>query len=232
MRIPLIEDLTTSPVAAGSNLYVFFDPASQWYTVSMTITAGWLKARGVVSYNAFAQSPDSVRLQLQRLGLNTEDLEKTEKLRIIDCYTATLGQKSKEKLAIDSLKVADMSIMFAKTILVGPPVPDRLRLGDNSSVLARFNDEKSLVELLHSRVIPSAAKMKSTLIIGMMKGVHSDWYYKQAEGISDGIIDLKLDDTGEEPRNFMRIRAMRNVGFDGRWHRLKIGDNFEVTLEK
>ncbi len=232
MRIPLIEDLAANPVPAGSNLTVFFDPASQWYAVSMTIAAGWLRAGAGVSYNAFAQSPDSVRLQLKRLGLDTEDLEKTEKLRIIDCYTATLGQKSKEKLSIDSLKVADMSIMFAKTQLVGPPLPDRLRLVDNVSVLARFNDEKSLVELAHSRAMPMAAKRKSTAIAGMMKGVHSDWYYKQAEGVSDGIIDLKLDDTDEEPRNFMRIRAMRNIGFDGRWHRLKIGDNFEVTLEK
>ncbi len=64
-----------SPDPAGSNLYVFFDPASQWYAVSMTMAAGWLRAGGGVSYNAFAQSPDSIRLQLKRFGLDKEDRE-------------------------------------------------------------------------------------------------------------------------------------------------------------
>jgi len=30
----------------------------------------------------------------------------------------------------------------------------------------------------------------------------------------------------------MRIRNMRNAHFDREWHELKIGENFEVTLEK
>jgi hypothetical protein len=30
----------------------------------------------------------------------------------------------------------------------------------------------------------------------------------------------------------MRIRSMRNVGFDSEWHQLKVGDKFEISLEK
>jgi KaiC/GvpD/RAD55 family RecA-like ATPase len=64
-----------------------------------------------------------------------------------------------------------------------------------------------------------------------VKGIHSEYLYKSIETSADGIIDFKLDDSGDEPRNLMRIRAMRNVGFDGRWHQLKTDDRFEVTLE-
>ena len=45
------------------------------------------------------------------MGVNSEQLEREDKLHIGDGYAATLGQKSKEKYALPSLKVADLSIM-------------------------------------------------------------------------------------------------------------------------
>ncbi len=211
---------------------MLFDPASQWYTASITIAAVWLRTGGGVSYNSYAQSPASIRSGLNRLGLNPAELEKNEKLRIWDGYTVTLGQKSNEKYAYDSLKAVDLSIDIAKTGLVGPPMPDRLRIADNISTLARFNDEKSLNELYLSRGVPMSSMRQSTAVRGFMKGVHNDWFYKQIEGTADGLIDLKLDETGEVVTNLIRITKMENVGFDSRWHALKIGENFEVTLEK
>ena len=50
----------------------------------------------------------------------------------------------------------------------------------------------------------------------------------------NGIVDFRIETNekiGEEARSLMRIRLMKNVGFDGRWHPLKINDNFEITLE-
>ena len=35
-----------------------------------------------------------------------------------------------------------------------------------------------------------------------------------------------------ELHNFIRVRKMLNAKFDARWHRLKVNDNFEITLEK
>ena len=37
---------------------------------------------------------------------------------------------------------------------------------------------------------------------------------------------------GEQAATIMRIRSMRDVSFDARWDRLKVSENFEVTLEK
>jgi len=58
--------------------------------------------------------------------------------------------------------------------------------------------------------------------------------YRQLEGAVDGITDFKLETSemeGEEARSLMRIRLMKKVRFDGRWHPSKMNDNFEVTLE-
>jgi KaiC/GvpD/RAD55 family RecA-like ATPase len=112
------------------------------------------------------------------------------------------------------------------------PSPDWLRILDDASCLARFNEEKSWVEFVRTRMVPIASLWKSTGILGVIKGIHSDWAYKNLEAACDGVIDLKLDETGEEARSVIRIRSMRNVGFDSRSHQLTIGENFELTLQK
>ena len=211
---------------------VEFDPASQWYNASLTITAGWLECGGGVSYSVSSQPPETVRVKLKRLGLNVDSFEKDEKLRIWDWYTVTLGQKSKEKFAIASLRVSDLSIFYSQQQIRGPPIPHRLDLIDDGSVLARFNEEKSWVEFLLSRIYPMAKTRKSTIIVSVIKGVHSDWAYKRLEAAADGIIDFKLEDTGEATKDLIRIRSMRDLGFDRKWHSLNVGDRLDVTLEK
>jgi len=213
-----------------------FTGASQWYNVSFSIANGWLKQGGKVVNDLYAQSPEDVRLGLNRLGLNTEELEKDNRVRIWDYYTATLGQKSKEKLARDTLKIADLSIIFARDGIIqhldGPPDPDCLIIRDNVSTLARFNEERVVVEFILTRLIPYHKSQKSPTLMGILRGVHSGSAYEQLEAAADGIIDLKLDDVADPPRNLIRMRSVRNVGFDGQWHPLKIRDNFEFTLEK
>ena len=231
-RIPLLEDLTTGPVLAGSNILVEFAGASQWYNASLSIVAGWLKSGGRVSYNVFAQPPDAIRRKLGRLGLDASEHEKEDKLRIIDWYTATLGQRSNERHKIDSLKAPDLSIHFSSEVMREPLQPDWMRMADNMSMLARFNDEKSWVEFILTRIFPSHRLRKSTAIVGFAKGIHGGWVYEQLEGAVDGIVDFKLEEVGGEMMNFMRIRSMRETGFESRWHPLKVGENFEVTLEK
>jgi len=232
MRIPLIEDMASGPIPAGSSLLVEYDPASQWYDASLTILAGWLETGGKVSYHATAQSPEKIRSQLERLGLNSDESENAGNLEIWDWYTCMLGRKSQERLFIDSLKVADLSIWWSKHRMAGQPTPNVLRIVDDLSGLARANDEKTWVEFMVTRVIPSASVLKSTRIVGVISGVHSDWAYKTLEAAHDGIIDLKLEEAWEETRVLMRIRSMRNVGFDRHWHRLSFSDNFEVSLDK
>lgn len=173
------------------------------------------------------------------IGLKVEELEKEDRLRIWDWYTATLGRKSKEKLSIDSLKAVDLSISFSREVMADHPAlgrqpygPEWLRIADNGSTLARFNDEKTWVEFRLTRDIPSASATKSTAIFAFIKCLHSSWAYEQLEAAVDGIIDFKLDETSDPAQNFMRIKTLRNMSFDGRWHKLKIAENLEVTLEK
>jgi len=70
------------------------------------------------------------------------------------------------------------------------------------------------------------------MLRGVIEGVHSGWVYKQLESAHDDIIDFKLENVGGKLIDVMRIRSIRNVHFDREWHQIKVGENFEVTLEK
>ena len=231
-RIPLIEDLTKTPLPAGYNVLVEYDPTSQWFAASVTIAAGWIKTGGSTAYITGAQPPDRIRSRLQRLGLSVEELEQAGKLAFFDYYSASLGQKSKERGSTDTLKVADLSIEFAKDLKVPEAWQDELRIWDNGSVLARFNDEKAWVEFELTRLMPRAMAFQSTRIMGLTKGVHSDWAYRQLELAAEGVIEFKLDETSDPPRNLLRIKSLRDVGFDGRWHQIEASENFEITLKQ
>jgi KaiC/GvpD/RAD55 family RecA-like ATPase len=191
-----------------------------------------LRTGGGVSYVAFSRPPDDVRSQLRQLELDVEELERTDRLWITDAYSASMGQKSKERFAVESLKVADLSIYIGREAMADSPAPEFLTIADNISVLDRFNAERNWIEMYLTRPIPMSKVRQITNLNGIIEGIHSDWAYKQLEAAVDGIINFKLDETTDSAQNLIRIRNMRNIGFDGRWHRLKTGENFEVTLEK
>lgn len=231
-QIPIIEELIKDPIPPGSNILVEFDPASQWLNASIFMAAEWLRKGGGVGYTALAQSPEKVRSRLKRRGVIVEQLEKGDTLVIIDAYTTTLGKKSIEKYSAESLRAQDLSILFSQEVIKLHHEPEFLRIIDNGSVMARYNDEKSYVEFVVSRVMPVAPAIESTAVIGIISGLHSEWVYKNIEASVDGIVDFRLDEAEGEIRDFVRIRTMHDVGYDKHWHQLKIGENFEVTLEK
>jgi len=230
-RIPLIEELTKEPIPLGSNLLVEFDPASQWFNAAMTIAAGWISSGGRADYNVSVQSPESIRAQLRRLGMNVEVLEGQGRLTLDDFYTITLGKKSAEKVARQTLRVSEMSIEWLK-YLSGPPTPDLLRVVDTVSTLSRYNDDKAWVEFCITRSLARSPVVRATWLAGITKGVHELWVYKQLESAHDGIIDFDLNTSSKEPRNMIRIRSLRNARFDGHWRSLKVTENFEVRLEE
>ncbi len=95
---------------------------------------------------------------------------------------------------------------------------------------------KSQLQRIHetsgntSFTTPSHGLRKTTAVFGLLKGVHSAPMYEQLEAASEGVVDFKLDETTDPAQNLLRIRSFRNGGYDGRWHKLNVAKNFEVSL--
>ena len=241
MRISLIENLLNEPLQPGKSILVEYDPTSVWYQASISVAAEWLAQGGTVTYGVTSQPPENIRSQLKKLGVDVARFEADDKLRVFDWYTATLGRRSNEKYAFYSLKAADLSVLHSKYMMASAdavdslkpvPSPDWLRILDDTSCLERFNEERSWVEFVRTRLIPISSLWTSTGIGGIIKGIHSEWAYKNLEAAADGVIDIKLDESTEEARSMMRIKSMRNVGFDAHWYPLRIAETSEVSLER
>ncbi len=108
-----------------------------------------------------------------------------------------------------------------------------IRIADNIATLGRFNDEKIWTEFFLTRGFPSVSlRGRTTTLHGILRGIHSNWVYEQLEAAADGVIDLKVEEVDEEVSNLIRVRNMRDVEFDSRWHRLRIDENLNITLQK
>lgn len=40
----------------------------------------------------------------------------------------------------------------------------------------------------------------------------------------DGVIDIRLDDSGSQTIDIIRMRSMRDVSFDRKWHQVEVKD--------
>lgn len=174
--------------------------------------------------------------------LNVNTLVRDGKLEFEDWYSATLGQRSKERRYIDSLKVGDLSLLFSGQIKKGWYAPEAshtpweeqwkwMALTDDLSVLDRFNDERNWVELVLTRILPAvpASNLRAG-IVGFARGVHSEWAYRRLEAAADVIFDLKLDESSREARNLLRLRRARNMPADSKWHQLKYGTKGKIEF--
>jgi KaiC/GvpD/RAD55 family RecA-like ATPase len=252
VTVPLLAPLIPGGIRPGTMLLVEFDPESQWFSVATTIAARFYETKHHVGYLAMGRPPEEVKRSLTGLGVNVSDGEKTGLLAIEDWYSASLSggrvehagkdrlfESTESGLRVLSLKVADLSVEWLKSSRSAPhPVYDivdfwpagSLIIVESFSSILRFNEEKAFVEWIESRVNPAERKRQSITIQGFVRGIHSDQLYKLMENASDGVIDIRVQERGEETKNVLRVRSLKGQPHDTKWHEIVIESNGEVTL--
>ncbi len=238
LAIPILKQLVPDGFDYGINLLVEFDPKSIWYETSLTIAARALMDRIRTDYHTLSHYPTKVLDDLTKLGLDAEKLQEDGTLSIIDSYTAQLGFGPPKKptgrvhFQTQSLKIPDWSIAYSQEMKAAPPESEkrRLHVDDNTSVLLQYNEEKTAVDWLRTRLVPMARGRELTLLHALVTGVHSEAFYRQLESIVEGIIELRSEEKSSGIEHFIRIRTMRGKNYDSRWHKLRQLNNGEVVL--
>lgn len=227
-------------IDCGTSLLVEFEPDSIWYETSLTFASQALKDGIRTDYHIFQHTPSEVREALNRFGLNVQQLEEQDALRILDSYTVQTGlgvAETSEKSRVpshysQSLKLSDWSITNVQRIKSGVPEEDkrRLHIDDNTGVLLQYNDEKAFIDNWRTRSRPHTKVQEIVLFNSLMKGAASDTFTKQLESLSDVLIDMRTQEREELIEHILRVRALRGRPSDSRWRRLRVQDNGEVTL--
>jgi len=252
VSIPLLTELVPQGIRPGTIFLVEFDPDSQWFSLATTMAARFLQANGQVAYLAQARAPEDVKRDLTALGVDVTSAQKEGRLDVSDQYSATLTggrlepagaqtgfvEKIQGGVRFRSLKVADLSVEMLKASkeeytgaldrLGSSPV--YLDIIESASEMLRFNEEKPYVEWVASRVTPRQRLRKGATLHGYVRNLHSEWFYKRMETISDGVIDVNVREQEGESKSFLRLRSLRGQPYDGHWHRIDVQPDGGATL--
>jgi len=242
LNVPILKTLVPSGIEYGANLLVEFEPDSLWYETSSTITAHALRAGVRTDYHTFQRAPNEIRKTLERLGLDVKRLEQDSSFRILDSYTGQVGlgppeaatatPRETEAAIRQSVKLSDWSISMAREMKAGILEENkrRLHIDDNSGVLLQYNEEKVMIDLWRTRLIPFIRACEIVSLNSLVKGVASTAFHKQFESLADGIIDFKSEEREDSIEHYVRVRSLRGKAYDPRWRRLRLLENAEVTL--
>ncbi len=233
VEIPLLVDQIPDGIPYGSSFIIEFDSDSSYYQILESVTHDCLKAGYPVSFFDYTRFPDEVRQDLVRLGSDIKNLEQRGIFRLFDGYSVTLGIKSKEPLAFESLKVADLSLHFLKMTKDENPIKNDIGFSDDASVVLRYNDEKNFVEWYATRVIPRIKIHERISFSAFALGIHSNYLYKAIEALVDGILDVKLEEASGSMFTKLRVRTFKKGRFDSFWRRVKFdGPHATLMTEK
>ncbi len=247
ISVPIVSELIPNKIRPGTILLVEFDPESQWFTIAETITVNLIQSGIAVTYLAMARSRQDIRDALSRLGLDVTAAEKAGQLWVDDWYSATLGLERKRDseetlevvqqetgfyIQLNSLKITDLSVQFMKSMKEGVEVRSPLIVAESISPQLRFNEERSFLEWIETRVNPSERMGKRIVLQGVLRGVHSEAFYKRLENAADGVIEIRVMERDDEAKNMLRLRGLRGQRYDAHWHEIEIRPNGQATLIK
>lgn len=63
-----------------------------------------------------------------------------------------------------------------------------------------------------------------------VRGLHSESFYKRVEVACDGVIDIRVLEQDEVPKNLLRLRTLKGRPHDNHWHEIEIKPNGEAVL--
>ena len=244
IEIPLIAHLIPNGIKRGSNIIVEYDPQSQWIAIATTIVAKWVQSKRQGIYVASMRPREDVLNDLVKLGIDVTASEGANLLRVDDYYSASLGLDTSASLQeevegkyarLASYRVSDMSVEFLKYIKTQPAevtrrMPGELEIIESFSIFLRYNDEKSFLDFLESRSFPFQRRIKRANLLGFVRGLHTEAFYRRLENAADGLIEIRVLEHNDEVKNFLRIQSLKGQPHDTHKHEIEIKPNGEAVL--
>ncbi len=228
VEMPVIVQLINRPVKAGKVLLFLFDPDSQWPMLVLNMVAELVRKGTEVLYVVTSRRVSDIRDDLRRRGVDTAKYENDERLVLSDAFTLKTGKPSPEKYSLQSLNVADLSILSSKAL--DQWAPGSVRLFENVSEIAEASEEKSFLKFYRtwiSRLVNSGR----IVVDGFVRGIHSESLYNSVMTSADAIFELRTEEIEGRMESVLRARSFKGGPVDTSKHILRVDENLLVTLE-
>ncbi len=245
--VPIFDRLAPGGFFYGGQYLIEYEPDSSWFETSLTMAAVAVEQATKTEYHVFQHFPSEAASALARVGVDVDRAEREGLLRIVDSFSQTLRYEATRHPSARTsplyppfegsperpLDVAKSGQAWAERARVGYPEVEKgwLHVDDNTAVILQYNDEETVVDAWRTGALPFAVRARETPhFLAFPTGIASQTFLRKFETLCDGIIDLKVEESGGQLRSLLRIRTLRGRSFDSAWHPLRLEGSGRVTL--
>jgi len=168
------------------------------------------------------RSPEDVRSDMKRFGVDVTPFENTSRFRIVDCYSWRTGAQSTSPYHVaNPANLSDVSITIGNAIrgLKNPRF-----VCDSITTLVLEAGEASAQKFIQI----ATAKIKEIDGLGILvteAGIHREEFVTFMKYVCDGMFEMKIEEVRGEFKKSFRICFLRGVDYCQAWV------PFEVTRE-
>ena len=181
-----------------------------------------LKTDETCVYVTTSETPEEIELSMKKLGLDIRPYEEKNKLLIVDGCSWKLGRKSSSNYAVDGQHnyLTSMSIAinkakknFVKICFVFDSISELVALSDKDSTI-------NFLQVLTAKIRLEGGKALFTVA----SGAHEDYFMNLLRLTFDGILEMKLDDSGNELKRLLRVFSLKRIKHKTNWVPFEITD--------
>lgn len=173
-------------------------------------------------YVATNESPEEIEKSMKTFGFDIESYKNKKLFRVVDGCSWKLGGVSSSEYVVDSqqnyLTAVSINIKKARQGLKNI----RLVLDSISELTALCNQDAVLnfLQILTARIRLEGGKAICTAA----SGAHDEHFMNLLRLTYDGILEMKVDDSGKEIKRLLRIFSLKGVRHRTTWTPFEITD--------
>ena len=173
-------------------------------------------------YVTTSETPEEIEVSMKSFGLDIEPYKETEMVRIIDACSWKLGRGSVSKYAVDGQQnyLTSLSIIIKK---VRSNLKNVRLIFDSVSELTALANQDAVLKFL--QVLTARIRLNGgKAIFTVASGAHDEHSINLLRLIFDGILEMKLDDSGKEIKRLLRIFSLKGIRHKTSWTPFNITD--------
>jgi KaiC/GvpD/RAD55 family RecA-like ATPase len=173
-------------------------------------------------YVTTQESPEEIENSMRSFGFDIESYKMKKIFRVVDGCSWKLGGVSSSEYSIESqqnyltsisIKIKKAKQDLKKFRLVMDSVSEITALSNPKSVL-------NFLQILTARIRSEGCKS----IFTVASGAHNEQYMNLLRLIFDGILEMKIDESGKEITRLLRIFSLKGVKHHTNWTPFEITD--------
>jgi KaiC/GvpD/RAD55 family RecA-like ATPase len=174
------------------------------------------------------ETPEEIQASMKAFGLDIKLFKEQGLVRIVDGCSWKLGGKPSSKYAIDSqqnyltaisIKIKKARQDLKETSLVFDSVSELAALSNPDVVL-------NFLQVLTTRIRSDGGRA----IFVVASGAHDDHFMNLLRMTFDGILEMKIDDSGREIKRLLRIFSLKGIEHRTDWTPFNITDRGIVLI--